>query len=200
MTYWEYVLRSILIHNMHIPKFEKLRRLGLIFSNKSITSGSIAPALIVLRCGFSNIEWNKINISEELYKSYIYSIIPPTPEYKHQKDRDFHCLSASEKGSAHSKHWLNTWWLDWWVVLKAPMELSEVKSLSCVWLFVTTWTVAYQAPPSMQFSRQEYCSGLPLPSPGDLPNPGTEPGLPHYRQILYHLSHLGSPPWSWNHC
>ena len=40
------------------------------------------------------------------------------------------------------------------------------------------WTVAYQAPPSMGFSRQEYWSGLPLPSPGDLPNPGTEPGSP----------------------
>ena len=53
-----------------------------------------------------------------------------------------------------------------------------MKSLSRVWLFVTPWTVAYQAPPSMGFSRQEYWSGLPLPSPGDLPDPGTEPGSP----------------------
>ena len=41
----------------------------------------------------------------------------------------------------------------------------KVKSLSCVWLFVTPWTAAYQAPPSLGFSRQEYWSGLPLPSP-----------------------------------
>ena len=41
----------------------------------------------------------------------------------------------------------------------------KVKSLSCVQLFVTAWTAAYQAPPSMGFSRQEYWSGLPLPSP-----------------------------------
>ena len=41
----------------------------------------------------------------------------------------------------------------------------KVKLLSCVWLFVTPWTAAYQAPPSMGFSRQEYRSGLPLPSP-----------------------------------
>ena len=41
----------------------------------------------------------------------------------------------------------------------------KVKSLSCVWLFETPWTVAYQAPPSMGFPRQEYWSGLPLPSP-----------------------------------
>ena len=40
---------------------------------------------------------------------------------------------------------------------------------------MTTWTVAYQAPLSMGFSRQEYWSGLPFPSPGDLPDPGIEP-------------------------
>ena len=54
----------------------------------------------------------------------------------------------------------------------------KVKSLSRVWLFVTPWTVAYQAPPSMGFSRQEYWSGLPFPSPGDLPDSGIEPRSP----------------------
>ena len=54
----------------------------------------------------------------------------------------------------------------------------KVKSLSRVRLFVTPWTVAYQAPPSMGFSRQECWSGLPFPSPGDLPNPRIEPGSP----------------------
>ena len=53
-----------------------------------------------------------------------------------------------------------------------------VHSLSRVRLFVTPWTVAHQAPLPMEFSRQEYWSGLPLPSPGDLPNPGIEPGSP----------------------
>ena len=53
-----------------------------------------------------------------------------------------------------------------------------MKSLSHVRLFATPWTVAYQAPPSMGFSRQEYWSGLPFPSPRDLPNPGIEPGFP----------------------
>ena len=57
-------------------------------------------------------------------------------------------------------------------------ERKKVKSLSRVRLFVTLWTVAYQAPLSMGFSRQEYWSGLPFPSPGDLPNPGIEPGSP----------------------
>ena len=54
----------------------------------------------------------------------------------------------------------------------------KVKSLSRVRLFAIPWTVAYQASPSMGFSRQEYWSGLPFPSPGDLPNPGIEPGSP----------------------
>ena len=54
----------------------------------------------------------------------------------------------------------------------------KVKSLSRVWLFATLWAVARQAPPSMGFSRQEYWSGLPLSSPGDLPDPGIEPRSP----------------------
>ena len=53
-----------------------------------------------------------------------------------------------------------------------------MKSLSPVQLFATPWTVAYQAFPSMGFSRPEYWSGLPFPSPGDLPNPEIEPGSP----------------------
>ena len=55
---------------------------------------------------------------------------------------------------------------------------SESEVVSRVWLSATPWTVAYQAPPSMGFSRQEYWSGLPFPSPADLPNPGIEPGSP----------------------
>ena len=93
-----------------------------------------------------------------------------------------------------------------------------MKSLSRIWLFVTPWTVACQASPSMEFSWQEYCSGLPFPSPRDLPNtgiddkfhalqvdslpsqpprkpnlsdPGIEPGSPHCRR-LYQLSYHGS--------
>ena len=66
-------------------------------------------------------------------------------------------------------------------------------------LFATPWTVTYQAPVSIGFSRQEYWSGLPFPSPGDLPNPGLElrspalqadslpsepPGKPHHTYCL----------------
>ena len=60
---------------------------------------------------------------------------------------------------------------------ETPTEL-QVKSLCRVQLFGTPWTVAYQASPSMGFSRQEYLSGLPFPSPGDLPDPGIKPRSP----------------------
>ena len=53
-----------------------------------------------------------------------------------------------------------------------------MKSLSRVQLFAIPWTVAYQAPPFMEFSRQEYWSGLPFSSPGDLPDPGIKPRSP----------------------
>ena len=61
--------------------------------------------------------------------------------------------------------------------LKVKMK-SERKSLSCIRLFVTPWTVAYQGPPSMGFSRQECWSGLPFPSPGDFSDPGIKPQSP----------------------
>ena len=54
----------------------------------------------------------------------------------------------------------------------------KVKSLSHVQHFATPWTVAYKCPPSMGFSRQEYCGGWPFPSPGDLPDSGIEPWSP----------------------
>ena len=55
---------------------------------------------------------------------------------------------------------------------------KESESLSRVRLFATPWNIVHQAPPSMGFSRQEYWSAFPLPSPGDLPDPGIEPRSP----------------------
>ena len=69
-----------------------------------------------------------------------------------------------------------------------------VKSLSHVWLFPTPWTVAHQAPPSMEFSRQEYCSGLPFPPSGDLSDPAIEPGSPALQTDAL-LSEPPGTPW-----
>ena len=65
--------------------------------------------------------------------------------------------------------------------------------LSHVLLFVTAEIVSYQAPLSLEFSRQEYWSGLPFPSPGHLPQPLINLDLLQCRQILYYLSHQGRP-------
>ena len=56
--------------------------------------------------------------------------------------------------------------------------LVHVCVLRCVWLFMTPWTAAHQAFLSTGFSRQEYWSGLPFPTPGDLSNPGIKPTSP----------------------
>ena len=64
----------------------------------------------------------------------------------------------------------------------SPALAGEFFTTNTTWetvrLFATPWTVAYHAPPSMGFSSQECWSGLPFPSPGDLPDPGIEPGSP----------------------
>ena len=69
----------------------------------------------------------------------------------------------------------------------------KVKSLSRVRLFETPWTVAYQAPPSMGFSRQEYWSRLPFPSSGDLLDPGIEPGSPAFQADALTAEPPGKP-------
>ena len=67
------------------------------------------------------------------------------------------------------------------------LHVCVLSHLCHMWLFVTLWTVAHQAPLSMGFSRQENWSGLPFPSPGDLPNPLALPLVPS-----------GKPNFTWN--
>ena len=69
---------------------------------------------------------------------------------------------------------------------------------SCVWLFVTMWTVALQAPLSVGFSRQEYWSGLSSPPPGHLPNPGIEPRSPALQVDSLPSEPPGKAPWMLN--
>ena len=70
--------------------------------------------------------------------------------------------------------------------------VTIVQSLSRVWHFMTPWTVAHQAPLSMGFPGQDYWSGLPFPSPGDLPNPRIKPVSLHWQNYSLPLSPLGS--------
>ena len=68
---------------------------------------------------------------------------------------------------------------------KTDLKEVPVCMLSHVWLFATPWTVAQQAPLSMGFSRQEYWSRLPFPSPGDLPDPGIKPASPALAGVFF---------------
>ena len=82
--------------------------------------------------------------------------------------------------------------LSHWGNLK-NLQFSSVQSLSHALLFATPWTAACQAPPSVRFPRQESWSGLPYPSPGDLPDPGIKPLSPALQADSLLLSYQGSP-------
>ena len=74
--------------------------------------------------------------------------------------------------------------------------MHVLSHFSSVWLFVVLWTTAHQAFPSVGFSRQDYWSRLPFPSPGDLPKPGIKPVSPAFPELqadFLPLSHQGSP-------
>ena len=79
-------------------------------------------------------------------------------------------------------------------VTKSGTLLSEFTfTFTCVWLFVTLWTVACQAPLSMRILQARILEWVTYRSPGDLPNPGSNPGLSRCRRIHYCLSHQGIP-------
>ena len=98
-------------------------------------------------------------------------------------------ISPSVNFSLYIDRFTTMLWAKWEVwnflanfVITSMSSLNvNVKLLSCVRLFATPWTVAYQGPLSMGFPRQEYCSGWPFPFPRDLPNPGIEPRSPALR-------------------
>ena len=82
---------------------------------------------------------------------------------------------------------------EWIYLCKAPCDCKNL-SFPFVWIFAIPWTVAQQAPLSMGFPRQEYWSGLLCPSPGDLPNPGSEPRSPALQADSLHSESQGRPP------
>ena len=94
---------------------------------------------------------------------------------------------------------LTQWDLSHWIVQPGNTPIMSVQFrflslmvLDRVWLFATPWTVVPQAPLSMGFSRKQYRSALPFPSPGDLPHPGIQPASPAWQADSLPLSHLGS--------
>ena len=154
---------------------------------------------------FTPLRVFKVRILHSVVLSHIYIYI-----YMESLNTDAEYLSLFSKeifflgvkGNPHSlkeyKHWLSGISASknkhYTILYFSFLCMHVCSSLSCVQLFGTPWTVAHQAPLYMEFSRQEYWSGLPFPSSGDLPpfRDRTQ-GIPHCGQILYCLSHQVSP-------
>ena len=113
--------------------------------------------------------------------------------FKNPKRCAVKVLSSIRQQIWKTQQWLQDWKRSIFIPIPKKSILKKcskwVKSLSCVRLFVTPWTVAHQAPLSMGFSRQEYWNGLPFPSPGDLLDPGIEP-----RSLILQADALTSEP------
>ena len=98
-------------------------------------------------------------------------------------------------GSQRVRHDWGTFTFTLLKITTPSKERAELSCFSHVWLSVTGWTEARQASRSMGFSRQEYWSGLPFCSPGDLPNPGIDPWSPALQEDSLPLSHQGHPTY-----
>ena len=96
--------------------------------------------------------------------------------------------------SAHQIHGHCIW--IWFIQWKKPGKKKSVSHSILSDSFTTPWTVTRQAPLSKGFSRQEYWSRLPFPTPGDLPNPGIKLHLLHWQVDSLPLSHQGNP-YTW---
>ena len=92
--------------------------------------------------------------------------------------------------------WKTTWIIYWETGRKVSSTVCVLSRL-VVSDFVTPWTVAWQSPLSMEFSRQEYWSGLPCPPPWDLPNPGIEPRSPALQADSLPSDPQGMPVFHW---
>ena len=109
--------------------------------------------------------------------------------------RTLHLSLSNLKSCLVLSMWVTCYSSPFSCTLNRWSDHDDAKSLSHVWLCNPMDCNLPGCSVLLGFSRQEYWSGLPFPSPGDLSDPGIEPGLPHCRQTLYYLSHQGSR-WS----
>ena len=99
----------------------------------------------------------------------------------------FYCVTIAGVNATYTSPWVKFY------IRTCMCVCACAHSLSHVWLFVTLWAIAHQAPLSMGFSRQEYWSGLPCRLPENVPSPGVEPTSPALQADSVPLSHWGSP-------
>ena len=123
-------------------------------------------------CGFAKGAWNRVfSVELEAHKTSVEGHVHVSP-HKHAEYR--HAGIPSK-----------------FTIPRFQMPACVLSCFNCIQLLRTLWTVAHQTPLSMIFSRQEYCSELPFPSPEGLPDPGIKPTSVDSSV----LSHLGSPSY-----
>ena len=153
----ELAVGPIMLHiSLDLPQVPLTRGPGMCASYIKIGPGSCRTSILPspqetkTDMGFSSPLWGLAPVCG----------FQPTPDHLHLTHIFYSCLPACGL-------WTSAW----------DMKTKKVKveSLSRVQLFGTPWTVAYQVPQFIRFSRQEYWSGLPFPSPGYLPDPRIEP-------------------------
>ena len=115
---------------------------------------------------------SKVNLSLFMHQWSLLIEMEPKPR------SSYHSLSTASPGRRTYTNAHCTYDNQFSLFVVVKFYKLKVKSLSRVQLFATLWTVAYQDPPSMGFCSQEYWSGLPLPSPEDLHDPGIKAGSP----------------------
>ena len=191
---------------LHLRKLPSSLK-GCTLNNTNITmqgESSKSNSAVIVRYGMMPcIKREMTSRSWHLYLDLIYLATCPSRSpllYSHflimSKDfanfRKF-LLSSIVRGQSTSGHFITykLWFKD------NTLFWKWVKSLSRVRLFATPLTVAYQAPPSIGFSRQEYWSGLSFPSPGDLPDPGIEPGSLAFQADALTSEPPGKPTLFW---
>ena len=148
----------------------------------------------------------QIKLLKVTYSIHLYNqaIRPVWLLHCHLKERLPELKTQSNKETLRVLDWLQRqmaifFSVDWLLcVCVCVCVCVRARSLSHVWLFAASWTVVHWAPLSMDFSRQEYWSGLAFPTPGDLPNAGIEPAslaFPALEVDSLPLAPLGKPYW-----
>ena len=151
---------------------------GQVLSLTSPATGQGGSILLTRALNQTSLHYLCISWVGMAHTAYLSSCVSSTPAGRLTTSGAYWVLSVASSGCCMSQSCVFSINIDHFCCTFFPIHWSEVKSLSRVRLFATPWTVAYQAPRSMEFSRQEYWSGLPFPSPGYFPNPEIEPRSP----------------------
>jgi len=173
---------------------------GPRWSSKALPKDKLAPKKVMVTGGLLAI-WSTTAFWVPVKPLYLRSMLSRSMRCtencndcsRHWSTERAQFFSTTLNHTAHNQGFKS--WMNW--VTKFCLIYHIHPCVCChfshVWLFVTLWTIACQAPLSLGFSREEYWSGLPFPPTRDLPNPGIKPKSPALQADSLPLNHWGSP-------